>query len=144
MDTNVVLRFLDADDPFHEVVVAEVSGLMDAGIELGITPQVIREVWCVCTRPSSVNGLGLEPPLVESLVQSIEKTFSFWDDRPGIAYEWRRLVALLSIRGVQVHDANHAAAALSHGATHVLTLNAKDFDRFRPFGLEQMSPAPGS
>jgi len=141
VDTNVLLRFADPDDPAHELVVQAVDRLLLEGHEIGFTPQVCREFWNVATRPRDVNGFGLDEGFVDQLVTDFRTTFSFWDDVPGIAAEWRRLVVGLGIKGVQVHDANHAAAALRHGATHVLTLNQKDFDRYRRYGLEPITPS---
>jgi len=94
----------------------------------------------VVTRPRSVNGLGWEPRTVEAVLSAVDPVFPFWDDVPGIATEWLRLVVSLGIKGVQVHDANHAAAAIVHGATHVLTLDQKDFVRYAPYGLTSLAP----
>lgn len=141
IDTNVLLRFVDPDDPAHSVVVDALDSLLEAGHDVGFTPQICRELWNVATRPRSANGFGLEPEFVNKLLSDLQATFEFWEDVPGIFPEWRRLAATLKIKGVQVHDANHAAAALRHGATHILTLDGKDFDRFRQYGLEPISPA---
>ena len=83
----------------------------------------------------------MEPAFVDKLVTDLLTTFAFWEEAAGVFSDWRRLVVLLGIRGVQVHDANHAAAALRHGATHVLTLDGRDFDRFRQYGLQPISAA---
>ena len=74
------------------------------------------------------------------MLQTIDASIALWDDLPGIAEEWQRLVMSLNVRGVQVHDANHAASAIFHGATHVLTLDRRDFERYKKFGLETISP----
>ena len=141
VDTNVLLRYVNPDDPAHPVIVAALDRLLFGGHEIGFTPQVCREFWNVATRPRSANGFGLEPELVNQLVTDISKTLDFWDDEPGIAMEWRKIVVELKVKGVQVHDANHAAAALWHGATHVLTLDQDDFDRYSQFGLIPISPS---
>ena len=93
----------------------------------------------MATRPRSINGLGWEPRTAEAVLNAVDPVFLFWDDVPGIAAEWFRLVISLSVKGVQVHDANHAAAAKVHGATHVLTLDQKDFVRYAPFGLTPLA-----
>ena len=117
-----------------------VNTLLLNGHELGHTPQSRRETWSVATRPTSVNGLGADPSQANTLLEMLSASIEFWDDIPGISDEWRRLVISLDVRGLQVHDANHAAAALCHGATQVLTLNVPDFIRFEKFGLRPMSP----
>jgi predicted nucleic acid-binding protein len=105
-----------------------------------MSPQAHREFWSVVTRPREQNGLGRSPNDAEELINVLEIVFEFWDDMPGIASTWRNIVLSLEIKGVQVHDANHAATAIAHGATHVLTLDLKDFDRYRKFGITPLLP----
>ena len=117
-----------------------VNALLRQGHELGHTPQARRELWNVVTRPKDANGLGADPGEANRMLKSIDSSISLWDDTPGIAAEWQKLVVALDVRGVQVHDANHAAAAIWHSATHVLTRDSRDFERFRRFGLLPINP----
>jgi predicted nucleic acid-binding protein len=55
------------------------------------------------------------------------------------ATEWRRLVVQYSASGLQVHDARLAAAMLTHGISHILTLNESGFSRFT--GIFAVHPA---
>ena len=52
------------------------------------------------------------------------------EDNERIHREWRRMVILHSVSGVQVYDARLAAAMRVHGVTHLLTFNTQDFTRF--------------
>ena len=131
---------MDPDDPDHGIVVQSLNLLLVRDHVIGFTPQVCRQLWSVATRPRSVNGFELEPEFVDQIIADLQESFALWDDVPGIASRWRDMVVALKIKGIQVHDANHAAAALKHGATHVLTLDQKDFERYRRFGLEPISP----
>lgn len=140
VDTNVFARFADSEDARHAQVTEAVRKLRGENAVLGYTPQVRREFWNIATRPKAANGLGWEPELAGSVLHVAEEAFIFWDDVPGIAAVWWRLVSSNSVHGVQVHDANHAAAAMVHGASHVLTLDVKDFDRYARFGLTPFSP----
>jgi len=60
----------------------------------------------------------------------IRSTFTFMDDVPGIFSTWEHLVKKYSVSGKQIHDANHVAAMLTHGISHVLTLDERDFRRY--------------
>jgi hypothetical protein len=73
------------------------------------------------------------------MLQTIDASISLWDDIPGIAQEWQRIVIATGLCGVQVHDANHAASAICHGATQILTLDQRDFQRFIRFGISPVS-----
>jgi len=131
---------INPDDDAYSAIAAAVGRLIVEQHEIGVTPQVCRELWNVATRPKSSNGLGFEPGFAIKSLKDIFGFFELWEDEPGIFPRWQNLVAELAVRGVQVHDANLAASALYHGATHVLTLNGKDFDRFSRFGLSVISP----
>ena len=140
VDTNVLLRYANPNEPQHGGIVQAVNSLLRNGHDLGHTPQARRELWSVATGPKEVNGLGADPVEANIMLQTIDASISLWDDVPGIAEEGQRLVVSLYIRGQQVHDANHAAAAIVHSATHVLTLNKRDFERFKRFGLVPITP----
>ncbi len=73
------------------------------------------------------------------MLSVVDSAVTLWDDIPGISAEWQRIVSELSVRGVQVHDANHVAAALCHGVSAILTLDQRDFVRYKPFGIETIA-----
>jgi predicted nucleic acid-binding protein len=60
----------------------------------------------------------------------IERRFVLLPDNPAIHVEWRHLLPLYSVTGVQVRDARIAAAMKAHGVTNILTFNTADFNRF--------------
>jgi len=89
VDTNILLRFVDPDDPAHLVVVDALDRLLEAGHDVGFTPQVCREFWNVATRPRSANGFGLEPAFVDKLVTDLLTTFAFWEEAAGVSLKPR-------------------------------------------------------
>jgi predicted nucleic acid-binding protein len=92
--------------------------------------QNIAEFWNVCTRPTTSNGFDLSTTETSQRVQSIERTMTFLPDNERVYSIWRRLVAVNSVRGVQVHDARLAAIMQAYGINHILTLNVPDFVRY--------------
>lgn len=139
LDTGVLLRYLQPSDPSHETVRSTIVRLLAAGETLVVTPQGIRELWGVLTRPVEVNGFGRTVADAQAVVKNLLSSFLFLDDEPGIFTTWLNLVSTHEVKGVKVHDANHAAAALHHGLTHVLTLNPSDFNRYSGANLQPLT-----
>ena len=107
-----------------------VEALLIQGETVYFVPQNVREFWNVCTRPAENNGLGMTPAEVRAEVENLETTLTFLPDSPAVYTEWRRLVELHSVIGVQVHDANLVAAMNVSGITHLLTFNPAHFKRY--------------
>ncbi len=129
-DTNVLLRLTKPEDQDYPLVQRATTRLWDRGTEICYTPQNLAEFWNVATRPSGRNGFGLSIPETDRRVQIIESNMTLLEDNERIHREWRRMVILHSVSGVQVYDARLAAAMRVHGVTHLLTFNTQDFTRF--------------
>ena len=96
------------------------------------SPQNFAEFWNVSTRPASARGgYGLSGAQTEQRVRILERMFGVAYDTPAVYPEWRRLVIEFGVSGVQVHDARLVALMSVHQITHILTLNAGDFARYR-------------
>lgn len=139
VDTNALLRWIDLRSARRPVIIAAIRKLERRGDEVLIAPQILVEFWSVATRPTAVNGLGIEPRRVERLVNRFEKMFPLLHDNSAIHPEWRLLVALTGARGKQVHDARIAAIMRVHGVDHLLTFNGGDFARYP--GVVAVDPA---
>jgi len=131
VDSNVLLRLLQRNDPHHSTIRQAVRTLLARGDELCCAPQNIVELWNVSTRPATARGgFGLTTADTDRRVRLIERVFTILEEPPAVYPEWRRLVVGHSVMGVQVHDARIVAVMNVHGITHVLTLNASDFSRY--------------
>ena len=129
-DTNILIRFINADDPLHELVRRAIAALMARGARLCYSQQSRREFWNVCTRPLRANGLGYTIDETRQALAEVDATFSRLQDIPAGAFEWDRLVTQHQVVGRAVHDAQLVASMLVHGVTHLLTLNDADFARY--------------
>ena len=138
VDTNILLRMTRRSDPQHEVVAAALARLAEEGTALCYTHQNIAELWNAMTRPAERNGLGLSVAEAEREVLAIEAGMSLLPENERVYREWRQIVVMHSVMGVQVHDARLAAAMYVHGVRHILTLNVADFGRFD--GLTALHP----
>ena|SRR5215207_5410177 len=131
VDSNVLLRLLQRNDPHHSIIRQAVRSLVARGDELCCAPQNIIELWNVSTRPATARGgFGLTTAETDRRVRLIERVLTVLEETPAVYPEWRRLVMGNSVIGVQVHDARIVAVMNVHAITHVLTLNGADFSRY--------------
>lgn len=140
IDTNILLRLAKRNDPDRALVLAALQKLKSRNEELCYTTQVLVEFWNVCTRPLTARGgLGLTLETTDRKARLIEKQFRLLPESLTTHQEWRRLVKLHNIKGVQVHDTMLVAVMTVYGITHLLTFNTPDFKRFGNLGA--VSPA---
>lgn len=141
LDTGILLRLLDEDDPFHATVRRAVRLLRERRERLCTSFQNVCEFWNVSTRPKSARGgLGLDVPKVERAVALINRWCPVLVDKPEVYSAWQRLASSYQIRGVAVHDARLAAVMLSFRVKRLLTLNERDFRRYAPDGIIVVTP----
>ena len=57
VDTNLLARFANPNDPNHAVAVAAIRILRHRGDVSSLVRQVLTEFWVVATRPITENGL---------------------------------------------------------------------------------------
>lgn len=140
VDTGVLLRLLQRNDPNYSTIRQAVRTLIARGDELCCAPQNIVEFWNVCTRPASARGgFGLVTAETDRRARLIERVFTVLDETPAIHAEWRRLVVDNSVAGVQVHDARVVSIMNIYGITYILTLNDTDFSRYA--GITSVIPS---
>lgn len=130
LDSNILIRWLEPDDPDQVIVAAALDRLLRADATLCYTSQNLGEFWNACTRPANRNGYGLSPEETDRRAQAFESRLLLLPDSPLVHSEWRRLLVANRVSGVQVHDARLVAAMRVHGVKRILTLNTKDFARF--------------
>jgi len=129
VDTNVLLRSVQASHPMHSAAVGAINLLLKDEI-VSVIPQSFIEFWAVATRPRTANGLGLTVGEVAVRISVIKSTLRLLPDVDGVFEEWERLVVHHEVLGKQVYDARLVAAMTVHGITHLLTFNTPDFKRF--------------
>jgi predicted nucleic acid-binding protein len=140
VDTNILLRFSDRSHPSYPVIRNAVKKLRQDGYKLQVASQNCVEFWNVVTRPIEKNGFGLTPDDAELKLRRIERLFPLFPDSHLIYSQWRRLVVTYRVSGVQVHDARLVAVMKANGASHILTLNVKDFTRYANEGIVPIDP----
>lgn len=130
LDTNVLLRSVQAAAPEHPVVMSAVSGLTARGDAVYVAPQVLVEFWVVATRPTNVNGFGWDPALVLAEINQLLNQFPLLDEPAGLFPNWLNLVTSRSIKGRKAHDVKLVALMQAKGISHLLTFNVADFNGY--------------
>jgi len=131
LDTNILLRLAQLDSASYNTIRQCTELLWDQGSELFYTSQILAEFWNVCTRPAERNGFGFSVLETDERASLIEARLTLAPDSEATYREWRRIVVADAVSGVQVHDARVVAAMHVHAITHLLTLNLRDFRRYR-------------
>jgi predicted nucleic acid-binding protein len=141
LDTGILLRLVDAKDPFHAVVRQAVQVLAAQQEELFITNQNVAEFWNVATRPVGDNGLGLPVATVVDLLENIiEPICAVLIETDSFFAEFKRLGRKYEFRGKRAHDARLVAMMRCWNLDKIVTLNDKDFRRYEPEGIVVVPP----
>lgn len=139
VDTNILTRLAEPGHVMHQPALEAVKLLVREGHKLYIVPQNLYEFWVVCTRPTSVNGLGKTAAEATVELANLKALFLWLDDTTAIYGVWEHLVGSIPIVGKGGHDARFVAAMTVHGLTHLLTFNTQDFRQYP--GISAVSPA---
>ena len=139
VDTNILTRLIEPGHAMHQPALDAVKLLVSRGHKLHIVPQNLYEFWVVCTRPTSVNGLGKTAAEAAAELVSLKALFLWLDETPAMYGVWERLVASTPVLGKNAHDARLVAAMTVHGLAHLLTFNTQDFRQYS--GMTVVSPA---
>lgn len=129
LDTNVLVYASVAGAPFHAEALQAIQSREQAGIELWISRQVIREYLAVLTRPQTFSQPMPTAALV-SQIQAFESRFQVADDTAEVTAHLLTLMKTVPIGGAQVHDANIVAMMQVYNVNELLTHNISDFARF--------------
>jgi predicted nucleic acid-binding protein len=147
IDSNILIRWAQHEDPSYSTVLASIKQLALSRIVPCYTSQNLGEFWNALTRPANRNGYGQSPEQADLRAQEVEAKFRLLPDVLAVHREWRRLLVVHRVSGVQVHDARLVAAMHVHSVKRILTFNTKDFMRFtdieaiHPLDLSKQVPA---
>lgn len=132
LDTNILVFANVAEAPFHEIAHAANETRYNAGTELWISRQIIREYLATLTRPQTFSKPQPTSTAIER-ARFFQNRFRVAEDGPQVTEKLLELMEQVPIGGKQVHDANIVATMLIHGVHHLLTHNTADFARFSQF-----------
>ena len=131
VDTGVLLRLFDKNDPAHSAIREGLRSIRTKGDSLVVCPQNVAEFWNVSTRPESARGgYGQSVEATDRRVKFIERFGTVLKESESAYLKWRELAVNHKIEGVAVHDARIVAMMNVYGIQQVITLNGKDFSRY--------------
>lgn len=130
VDTNILIRTLDRDDPQYSNCLQALQEMTRKGDDPVICAQVLIEFWSVATRPRAVNGMGLDSAQADLYIEKTLRSFPCVIEPPDVTDRWREVVVQFNVIGKQAHDARLIALMNAHGITRLLTLNAAHFARY--------------
>jgi predicted nucleic acid-binding protein len=133
VDTNVLLRLIQIGHP-HQQPALEAIALLhehDRG-PLVICPQVLFEMYAVCTRRADAPnpGLGLTATAAMTQVEAAEGQFGLESETPAALSRWKELVVRYGVTGKSTHDARLAALMVERNIPNLLTFNDTHFARY--------------
>lgn len=129
IDTNVLVYANVAASPLHDTALQAIHSRYEAGIELWISRQVLREYLATRTRPQAFS----KPQPVRIVIERVryfQGRFRVAEDSADVTERLLALMQRIPIAGRQVHDANIVATMQAYGIRQLLTHNTGDFARF--------------
>jgi len=141
-DTNVLVSAVDRGRRLHVQALHVLNGLLNRGIALCVSGQVVREFLVVCTRPVDANGLGLSPREAVRNAEAIIQRCTILDENRDVPLRLLDIARTATCAGKQLHDANVVATMQEHGLTRLVTGNPRDFRRFRGIDVLDLEDMP--
>ncbi len=129
LDTNILVYASVPESPLHLVAINAIQTYEQAGTQLWISRQVLREYLATLTRPQ----LYTEPIPILTVIAEIhffQNRFQVAEDGFQVTERLLTLIEEIAVGGKQVHDANIVATMLVYGIRQLLTHNTGDFARF--------------
>jgi predicted nucleic acid-binding protein len=129
VDTNVLVYASLRNSAWHGQAIQALHMELQAGAEIWVSRQILREYLAVLTRPGATT-LASPAPTAAADVTAFEKMFHVADDTAAVTSKLLDLVNTVPMGGKQVHDANLVATMHAYGISRLLTHNVADFTRF--------------
>lgn len=129
LDTNILVYANAAEAPLHQIALIAIETRYEAGVELWVSRQVLREYLVTFSRPQKF----MNPRPISTVVERIryfQSRFRVAEDNSAVTARLLDLVQQLPTSGKQVHDANIVATMLVYDIPTLLTHNTDDFIRF--------------
>jgi predicted nucleic acid-binding protein len=129
VDTNILVFASSKSAPRHLAARAALDTLAQAGVELWISRQVLREYMATMTRPQTFAG-PVPMAMVLADVGRFVGSLFLAEDGPPVFAQLLAILSTVPCGGRQVHDANIVATMLAHAIPNLLTDNTADFARY--------------
>ncbi len=129
LDTNILVYASQTQSPFYPAALQAIQRFYEAGVELWISRQVLREYLATLTRPQQFTD-PLPISIVIEDVRYFQSRFRVAEDSAQVTERLLTLMQQVPVGGSQVHDANIVATMQVYAIRQLLTHNTADFARF--------------
>jgi predicted nucleic acid-binding protein len=129
VDTNVLIHASIRASSLHSLAVQRLEEHYQAGTEIWISRQILREFVAAVTRPQPISP-ALPVSTVVSEARFYEARFHVANEDAEITDRLFELLLRIPAGGKHIHDANIVATMQATGITHLLTENTSDFARY--------------
>jgi predicted nucleic acid-binding protein len=129
VDTNVLVYASLRNSPWHGPAIQSLHTELQAGTEIWVSRQILREYLAVLTRPGTTTLASPRAAAVAD-VSAFVRMFHIADDTSDVTINLLALVQSVPMGGKQIHDANLVATMQAYGIPRLLTHNVVDFTRF--------------
>lgn len=128
IDTNILVHANIAESPFHSPAFDAIQQAQQAGQQLWISRQVIREYLVTLTRMQVLKTLSRHT--IFDQINRFIQYFHIADETPKVTEQLLLLLNDCLIAGKQIHDANIVATMIAYQIPNLLTHNTQDFKSF--------------
>ena len=129
VDTNVLIHASIGASSRHQVAVQQLEEHYQAGTEIWISRQILREFVAAVTRPQPISP-ALPINIVVSEARFYEARFHIANEDAEITDRLFKLLLRIPAGGKHIHDANIVATMQANDITYLLTENTSDFTRY--------------
>ena len=139
VDTNVLVYSLYEESEHHAAAAKLLERAQDGEISLGVTVQILAEVYAVITNPRRVTT----PYAPADALDEVEKILAMpgvtlLSPPPDLPSRWVALARQRLVRGGEIFDVQHAATMLGNGISKIYTYNKTHFEPFTE--IEVLTP----
>lgn len=132
LDTNILVYANVDESPFHQMALQAIQTRYEAGVEMWVSRQVLREYLTTLTRPQVFANPRPVAITIER-VRFFQTQFRIAEDSLQVTERLLTLMEQVPVGGRQVHDANIVATMQAYGIGQLLTHNVADFNRYQEF-----------
>lgn len=147
VDTNILVRAAQPAHAHHRASVDALK-LLRRRDQLAVATQNLYELYVVCTRPITANGLGMPASDAIQELTRVRGLFELLSESVSVYPLWEDLLVRYQVVGKRAHDAHLVSVMIDNQVGQILTLNTQDFVRYSevvaldPFSVLGLPPIP--
>ncbi len=132
IDTNILVYALDTESPFHLKAIDFVNGTARGELEIGISPQVVGELYATITNPRKASHPLLPNEAIDAItpIWEAENTQRIFPGQETLELTLD-LVKRYQLKSLDFFDAQIVATMLDNGISTIYTVNENDFAIFK-------------